>query len=214
MHHCSSHMQEVQAGQSNVSVHGIRKEPWHTAKSLVDRFPYWSLAFFYFFLILLSIVRWLLLQRDMSSWIPTRLPTLSTYAIWLVYIGVCFHWLYVMKNYFSCMILIKGSFRQIWQTVQERSVLNYPKSILLGFCSFVVLVLAIISEVQRCKYSMSKWANQDWSLLLGILLMGVHAVALICQGTDLSFCMAVICMLIFLHMFSCRFAIIWCLYRI
>lgn len=175
-------MQEGQRSQTNVSMQSIRKEPRHGAKLLVDRFPYRSLVLFYIFLFLLSIFRWLLVQGAMGSQPPTLLLTLSTCAVWLAYACVCCHWLYVMVKYLSCLTVIKKSFYQIWQTVQKCSVLNYPKTILLGIFFLVIVALAIVSEVQRCKLSISKWAYQDWNLWLAYLLMVVHAAALTCQG--------------------------------
>lgn len=175
-------MQEVQRSQTNESVHSIRKEPWQGAKLLVDRFPYRSLVLFYTFLFLLSTVRWILVQGTKGSQTPTLLQTVSTYVIWLAYQVVCYHWLYVMVVYLSCLIVIKRSFFQIWQTVQECSVLNYPKSVLFGIISLAIVALAIVSEVLRCNLSTSKWAYHDWSPVLGYPLMLVHATALTCQG--------------------------------
>ena len=175
-------MQEVQRAQTNESVHNIRKEPWHGAKLLVDRFPYQSLVLFYTFLLSLSIVRLILVQGPKGSQTLTLLQTVSTYVIWLAYQVVCYHWLYVMVFYLSCIIVIQRSFCRIWQTVQECSVLNYPKSVLLGITSLAIVALAIVSEVLRCNLSTSKWAYQDWSPVLGYPLMGVHATALTCQG--------------------------------
>ena len=171
-------MQEGQRSQTNVSMHSIRKEPWHG----VENFPYRSLVLFHTFLLLLSIFHWLLVQGAMGSQTPTLLLTLSTCAVWLAYVCVCCHWLYVMVEYLSCLTVIKRSFCQIWQTVQKCSGLNFPKSILLGILCLVIVALAVVSEVLRCKLSISKWAYQDWNLCLAYLLMVVHAVALICQG--------------------------------
>ena len=183
MHHCSSYMQEVQRHQTNVSMHSIRKDPsWQGQKSLVHRFPYQLLVLFFIFLFLLSILRWVLVQGTKGSQTPTLMQTLSTYAIWLAYQVVCYHWLYLMVGYLSCHVVIKRSFLQIWQTVQECSVLKYPKSVLLGSCSVVIVALAVGSEILRCNLSTSKWAYHDWSSLLGYPLMIIHAIALTCQG--------------------------------
>ena len=159
-----------------------QKEPWHGAKSLVDQFPSRFLVLIYTCLFSLSFVRWLLVQETMGSQIPPQLQTFITYAIWLAYQGVCYHWLYVMVVYLSCHIVIKRSFSQIWWTVQECSVLNYPNSILFGISFPVLIALAVASEVLRCNLSTSKWAYHDWSVIVGYPLMAIHASALICQG--------------------------------
>lgn len=187
-------MQEVQGNQATVHEFAQNiQEQWHEkTKSLVDRFPYRSLVLFYSFLLLLSIVRWLLVQENMSSQ-NSLWQTLSTYAIWLAYLVVCAYWLYVMMCYLSCIIVIKRSFRRIWQIVSDYSVLEYPASVILGIVFFTAVALAIVSEVLRYNLSTSKWVyGNNWSSMLGIPLVVVHAIALTCQGS---------CTLLF-HMYS------------
>ena len=165
-------------------VQGVQEveEPLHGAKSLVDQFPFRFLVHFYTCLFILSIVRWLLVQETMGSQIPPQLQTFITYAVWLAYQGVCYHWLYVMVVSLSCCNVIKRSFSQIWWMVQECSVLDHPKSILFGIFFRVLIVLAVVSEVLRFNLSTKKWAYHDWSVIVGYPLMVVHASALICQG--------------------------------
>ena len=166
----------------NLPGHSSQQEPQHGAKSLVDQFPSRFLVLFYTCLFFLSFVRWLLVQETMGFQIPPQLQSFITYAIWLAYQVVCYHWLYVMVVYLSCRIVIKRSFSQIWWTVQECSVLNYPISILFGVCVNALVVLAVVSEVLRCNLSTSKLVYHDWSVIVGYPLMAVHASALNCQG--------------------------------
>lgn len=176
-------VQGVQGREGNLSAHSSRQEePWHRAKSLVDQFPSRFLVLSYTCLFLLSFVRWLLVQETMGYQIPPQLQTFITYAVWLAYQGVCYYWLYVMAVYLSCCIVIKRSFCQIWLTVQECSLLNYPISILFGIGVKALVALAVVSEILRCNLSTSKWAYHDWSVIVGYPLMAVHASALICQG--------------------------------
>lgn len=175
-------MQKVQRKQRNVSMQNIVKELYHETKSLVKRFPYKPLAFVYILLLFLSIVRWLLVQEAMGSQISTLLQSL-TYTIWVAYQGVCYHWLYVMACHLSCIVVIKRSFCQIGQTVKECSMYRYPLSVFCGICIFIIVALAILSEILRCNLSTSKWTYNEWSPLLGYPLMAVHAAALICQGS-------------------------------
>ena len=180
-YHCCSFIQEVSKRQRNTSVQHILKGLYHETESLADRFPYKLLVLVYFVLLLLSVVRWLALQQNGGSEIPPQLQTL-TYTIWLAYQGVCYHWLYVMVHYLSCIVVIQKSFSQIWRTVKECSMCRYPLSVFGGICFFTIVALAIASEILRCNLSTSKWTYNDWSPILGIPLMAVHAAALICQG--------------------------------
>ena len=174
------YMQQVQGSHAKVSSHNILKEAWQ--KPQVDRFSYQLLVLFFTFLFLPSIVNWLWVQEAIGFQIPTLLQTLSTCTILLAYQVMCYYWLYVMVVYLSCITVIKRSFHQIWQNVQECSVLNFPTSVLLGIISLAIVALAIVSEVLRFNFSTNKWANHDWSPVLAYPLMIVHGIALICQG--------------------------------
>ena len=151
-------------------MHSTQEKALHGAKLLVDQSPYRLMALFYTILPLLCFVRWL------------AAPPFITYVIWLVYLLVCCHWLYIMESYLSCRIVIERSFCQILRTVLECSFLNYPKSILFGICVNALVVLAVASDILRNNLSSSKWVYHDWSVVLGFPLMAVHASALICQG--------------------------------
>ena len=178
-------LQEVQChgSQANASASAsyVQKDQWHDkTTSLVDRFPSRSLVLAYSFLLLLSVVRWLLVSETMG---PTTLwQTYITYVIWLAYTSVCVHWLYVMIYHLSCYIVIKRSFLRIGQIVKECSVLDYPTSVVLGICFLITVVLAIVSEAMRYNLSTTKWGYNDWSSLLGFPLVVVHAIVLTCQG--------------------------------
>ena len=167
--------------QRNVSMRNVLKDLKHEAKSLLDRYPYKWLTLVYCLLLCLSIIRWLLVSEVMGSQIPTPLQTL-TYIIWFTYQGVCYHWLYVMVQYLSCVVVTQRNYSQIWQTVTQCSLHKYPISVCCGIFIFISVALAITSEILRCNLSMSKWTFNNWSLYLGIPLMAVHAAALICQG--------------------------------
>lgn len=162
----------MQGSEINVSVDSTRKKALHGAKLLVDQSPYKLMALFYTFLFLLCFVRWL---------VGSQVPFI-TYVIWLTYLVACCHWLYIMERYLSCRIIIKRSFYQIWWTVLECSLLEYPKSILFGICLNALVVLAVAGDILRNNLSSSKWVYHDWSVVLGYPLMTVHASALICQG--------------------------------
>ena len=151
-------------------MHSTQEKALHGAKLLVDQSPYRLMALFFTILLLLCFVRWL------------AAPPFITYGIWLAYLLVCYHWLYIMDNYLSCRIVIKKSFCQIWSTVLECSLLNYPKSILFGIFINALVVLAVAGDILRNNLSSSKWVYHDWSVVLSFPLMAVHASALIWQG--------------------------------
>ena len=124
------------------------------------------------------------------------------------------HWLYIMENYLSCRIIIKRSFCQIWLTVLECSLLNYPKSILLGICIHALVVLAVAGDILcDIKQMGAPWLECSVGLLTDSCPCFCSDLSRFVQNNYI-FCMFIINSLAGVHciMLSCRFSPKWCFY--